>query len=201
MPGSLLTRQLTQATASATRRYLIQNMTGMVMSYWAPSPDRDDRPLPLGSAPPIHAVNRKMLAPGCSEELQVRAGEAAGVLACVNGFRYRPTGSVSCPLGRKGLRPKGTSSFAPLAPAAAHDVLLPAASNKIVSLCPQVAPSVKDVKVVGPGGTILTRSRTQVIVLSFEGSWMPIQGRLFELALLHRIRLSCLGQILGCSKT
>ncbi|GIL71927.1 hypothetical protein Vretifemale_2372 [Volvox reticuliferus] len=38
----------------------------------------------------------------------------------------------------------------------------------------QVTPTAKQVKIVGPGGVVVTRLQAQVIVLNFEGSWMPI---------------------------
>ena len=39
-----------------------------------------------------------------------------------------------------------------------------------------MTPTLKEVKVVGLGGTVLARMQAQVLVLHFEGSWMPIQG-------------------------
>lgn len=88
-----------------TPRYLIQNMTGMMMSYWAPAQEVDAR---LVAALQVSSA-RKLLPPGCSEELQV-------------------------------------------------------------------TPTAKEVKIVGPGGVVVTRLQAQVITLKFEGTWMPISG-------------------------
>ncbi|EFJ52490.1 hypothetical protein VOLCADRAFT_102987 [Volvox carteri f. nagariensis] len=79
------------------QRYLIQNLTGLMMSYWAPKSESDVQP----------ASTKRILPSGCSEELQV-------------------------------------------------------------------TPTAKQVKIVGPGGVVLTRLQAQVIVLNFEGSWMPV---------------------------
>ncbi|GFR40085.1 hypothetical protein Agub_g633, partial [Astrephomene gubernaculifera] len=93
LTGSIMSR--------VPQRYLIQNMTGIMMSYWAPSAGDHAHALPSAVA------NKKLLPPGCSEELQV-------------------------------------------------------------------TPTAKEVKIVGPGGVVITRLQAQVIVLKFEGSWMPI---------------------------
>ncbi|GIL45737.1 hypothetical protein Vafri_2896 [Volvox africanus] len=79
------------------QRYLIQNLSGLMMSYWAPKSEDDVQP----------ASTKRVLPSGCSEELQV-------------------------------------------------------------------TPTAKQVKIVGPGSVVVTRLQAQVIVLSFEGSWMPI---------------------------
>ncbi|GLC63393.1 hypothetical protein PLESTF_000031500 [Pleodorina starrii] len=89
LSGSIMTR--------VPQRYLIQNHTGLMMSYWAPKADSDVQP----------ASGKRILPSGCSEELQV-------------------------------------------------------------------TPTAKQVKIVGPGGVVLTRLQAQVIVLNFEGAWMPI---------------------------
>ncbi|KXZ47067.1 hypothetical protein GPECTOR_38g304 [Gonium pectorale] len=85
------------------QRYLIQNMTGMLMSYWAPPSEHEARPQGGGGSAP----NKKTLRPGCSEELRI-------------------------------------------------------------------TPTAKEVKIVGPGGVVNTRLSAQVIVLKFEGNWLPI---------------------------
>ncbi|GLI64033.1 hypothetical protein VaNZ11_007171 [Volvox africanus] len=89
LSGSIMTR--------VPQRYLIQNLTGLMMSYWAPKSEDDVQP----------ASTKRVLPSGCSEELQV-------------------------------------------------------------------TPTAKQVKIVGPGGVVVTRLQAQVIVLNFEGSWMPI---------------------------
>lgn len=51
-------------------RYLIQNLSGMALTYWAPMTDGNLREV-------VWAHNKKRLAPGASEELQVRGWLAA----------------------------------------------------------------------------------------------------------------------------
>lgn len=41
----------------------------------------------------------------------------------------------------------------------------------------KVIPQQRPVKVLGPGGTVLSRTLSNIIVLHFGGNWMPITGK------------------------
>lgn len=46
-----------------------------------------------------------------------------------------------------------------------------------------MTPTVKSVKMVGPGGVLLARIRAGMINVKFEGNWQPIRGALHRFAL------------------